>query len=284
MGKADLHIHTTASDGTCAPGEIVELARSKSLNTIAITDHDSIDGYLEARKSAEEHSVRLIPGVEITAHYAGKEIHVLGYNFDPYKNEFIQFLKKQRMARLNRMEQILDHLRSRQGIDITIDEVKAQAKSNNVGRPHVAQILIKKRMVASIAEAFIRYLGSPLIEKIKISYAGLEKVIEAVAEAGGASSLAHPGPLYSMEEVEKYLDYGLDGIECIHPGHSFEEQKKFIRLAQSRDLLITGGSDFHGTGREYDPYFGIVTLSEKHVTAIERMTRQRKKLQMDMGI
>lgn len=284
MGKADLHIHTTASDGTCAPGEIVELAKSKSLNTIAITDHDSIDGYLEVRKTAEEHSVRLIPGVEITADYAGKEIHILGYNFNPHKHDFINFLKKQRMARLNRMEQILDHLRSRQGIDITIDEVKAQAKSNNVGRPHVAQILIKKQMVASIAEAFIRYLGSPLIEKIKISYAGLEKVIEAVSEAGGASSLAHPGPLYTMEEVEKYLDYGLDGIECIHPGHSFEEQKKFIRLAQARDLLITGGSDFHGTGREYDPYFGIVTLSEKHVTAIDRMTRQRKKLQMDMGI
>ncbi len=284
MGKADLHIHTTASDGTCAPGEIVELARSKSLNTIAITDHDSIDGYLEARKSAEEHSVRLIPGVEITAHYAGKEIHVLGYNFDPYKNEFIQFLKKQRMARLNRMEQILDHLRSKQGIDITIDEVKAQAKSTNVGRPHVAQIMIKKKVVASIAEAFIRYLGLPLIEKIKISYAGLEEVIEKISEAGGASSLAHPGPLYTMDEVEEYLDYGLDGIECMHPGHSFEEQKKFISLAQARDLLITGGSDFHGKGREYDPYFGIVTLSEKYVAGIDRMTRQRKKLQMDMGI
>ncbi len=284
MGKADLHIHTTASDGTCAPGEIVELARSKSLNTIAITDHDSIDGYLEARKSAEEHSVRLIPGVEITAHYAGKEIHVLGYNFDPYKNEFIQFLKKQRMARLNRMEQILDHLRSKQGIDITIDEVKAQAKSTNVGRPHVAQIMIKKKVVASIAEAFIRYLGLPLIEKIKISYAGLEEVIEKISEAGGASSLAHPGPLYTMDEVEEYLDYGLDGIECMHPGHSFEEQKKFISLAQARDLLITGGSDFHGNGREYDPYFGIVTLSEKYVAGIDRMTRQRKKLQMDMGI
>jgi len=284
LGKADLHIHTTASDGTCAPGEIVELARSKSLNTIAITDHDSIDGYLEARKSAEEHSVRLIPGVEITAHYAGKEIHVLGYNFDPYKNEFIQFLKKQRMARLNRMEQILDHLRSKQGIDITIDEVKAQAKSTNVGRPHVAQIMIKKKVVASIAEAFIRYLGLPLIEKIKISYAGLEEVIEKISEAGGASSLAHPGPLYTMDEVEEYLDYGLDGIECMHPGHSFEEQKKFISLAQARDLLITGGSDFHGNGREYDPYFGIVTLSEKYVAGIDRMTRQRKKLQMDMGI
>jgi 3',5'-nucleoside bisphosphate phosphatase len=284
LGKADLHIHTTASDGTCAPGEIVELAKSKSLNTIAITDHDSIDGFLEARKAAGEHSVRLIPGVEITALHDGREIHVLGYNFNPFKQDFIDFLKKQRMARLERMEQILDHLRSKQGVDITIDEVKAQAKSNNVGRPHVAQILIKKRVVASIAEAFIRYLGSPLIEQIRISYAGLEEVAEAVSDAGGASSLAHPGPLYTVEEVENYLDYGLDGIECIHPGHSFEEQKKFISLAQSRNLLITGGSDFHGTGREYDPYFGIVTLSETYVAAIERMTRQRKKLQMDLDI
>lgn len=284
MGKADLHIHTTASDGSCRPEEIIELAKSRSLNTIAITDHDSIDGYYGALSTAGKHSVRLIPGVEITALSRGREVHVLGYNFAPENSDFVDLLKKQRSARLDRMTQILARLREKEGIDLTLDDVKAQAKSNNVGRPHVAQILVKKKMVASIAEAFIRYLGTSLIDNIEITYADLEVVVERVAGAGGATFLAHPGPLYTMDEIEGYLDAGLDGIECIHPAHSFEDQKKFTRLAERRNLLITGGSDFHGTGREYDPYFGIVTLSENRIANLDRLTNQRRKLQMNVGI
>lgn len=282
MAKADLHIHTTASDGTCEPAEVVEFAKSKSLNTISITDHDTIDGYLKAIDAARYHSIRLIPGVEITALNNGREIHVLAYCFDPENLEFKTFLKKQRMARLNRMREILDYLSRKEGIDLSLDEVKAQARSNNVGRPHVAQLLVKKKIVSSIAEAFIRYLGQPLIEQIQITYAGLRDVVEVVADAGGATSLAHPGPLYSMDEVKKLFEYGIDGIECIHPGHSFSDQKKFTEFAESRNLLITGGSDYHGTGREYDPYFGIVTLSEQRVNNLVRMTSQRKKLNMNI--
>jgi 3',5'-nucleoside bisphosphate phosphatase len=282
LAKADLHIHTTASDGTCEPAEIVEFAKSKSLNTISITDHDTIDGYFKAIEAARHHSIRLIPGVEITALNNDREIHVLAYCFDPENLEFKTFLKKQRMARLNRMREILDYLSRKEGIDLSLDEVKAQARSNNVGRPHVAQLLVKKKIVSSIAEAFIRYLGQPLIEQIQITYAGLRDVVEVVADAGGATSLAHPGPLYSMDEVKKLFEYGIDGIECIHPGHSFSDQKKFTEFAESRNLLITGGSDYHGTGREYDPYFGIVTLSEQRVNNLVRMTSQRKKLNMSI--
>jgi 3',5'-nucleoside bisphosphate phosphatase len=282
LGKADLHIHTTASDGSCEPAEIVEFAKSKSLDTISITDHDSIDGYLEAIEAAEIHDVKLIPGVEITALKDGKEIHVLAYCFDPENSDFRIFLKKQRLARLKRMEEILEYLSINEGIDLTLDEVKAQARSNNVGRPHVAQILVKRKFVASIAEAFIRYLGQPLIEKIQITYASLEDVVHVVTTAGGVTSLAHPGPLYTMNEVEELIGFGIDGIECMHPGHSYSDQKRFTEFAESRNLLITGGSDFHGTGREYDPYFGIVTLSEQKVNNLIRMTRRRKKLKMNV--
>lgn len=284
MGKADLHIHTTASDGSCEPEQIIELAISKSLNTISITDHDSIDGYFKALSSAGKYPVRLIPGVELTALFKGKEIHILGYNFDTANSEFTRLLKKQRTARLERMAQILAYLRKKKGIEITLDEVKAQAKNNNVGRPHLAHILVKKKIVASIAEAFIRYLGASLIDHIEITYADLEDVVEKVAGAGGATSLAHPGPIYTMNEVQNYLETGLDGIECIHPGHNFEDQKKFTRLAEDKNLLITGGSDFHGTGREYDPYLGIMTLSEKRVAKLDRLTDRRKKLLTNVGI
>jgi 3',5'-nucleoside bisphosphate phosphatase len=284
LGKADLHIHTTASDGSCEPEEIIELAISKSLNAISITDHDTIDGYFKALSSAGKHSIRLIPGVELTALFEGKEIHVLGYNFDTGNSEFIRLLKRQRTARLERMSQILTHLRKRKGIEITLDEVKAQAKNNNVGRPHLAHILVKKKIVASIAEAFIRYLGSSIIDHIEITYADLEEVVEKVAGAGGATSLAHPGPIYTMNEVESYLETGIDGIECIHPGHKFEDQKKFTRLAENKNLLITGGSDFHGTGRVYDPYLGIMTLSDNRVANLDRLTDRRKKLLISVGI
>jgi 3',5'-nucleoside bisphosphate phosphatase len=282
LGKADLHIHTTASDGSCEPAEIVELAKSKSLNTISITDHDTIDGYLKAIEIAEKLAVNLIPGVEITALCDGQEIHILAYSFDHESLDFRTFLKNQRLARLNRMKEILQYLGRHEGIDLTLDEVKAQARSNNVGRPHVAQLLVKKKIVASIAEAFIRYLGTPLIEKIQITYAGIDEVVQSVKDAGGITSLAHPGPLYTMEEVEKFIDFGLDGIECMHPGHSFSDQKKFTEFAENRNLLITGGSDFHGTGREYDPYFGIVTLSEHKVNTLIRMADRRKKLKMKL--
>lgn len=282
MGKADLHIHTTASDGSCKPEEIIQIAKSKSLDVISITDHDTILGYLAARPSAELHSLILIPGTEITAVCEDKEIHVLAYNFEPDDIDFRKFLSRQQQARINRMQQILRILRIEEGIDITLDEVKAQAKSNNVGRPHVAQLLVKRRIVASIAEAFIRYLGNHLLEKLEVGYASLAEVIKVIAEAGGASVLAHPGPLYHTKEVEKYLDFGLDGIECIHPGHGFDQQKNYTYLAESRNLLITGGSDFHGTGREYDPYFGIVTLSEKRVNNLIRMTENRKKLKIGL--
>lgn len=282
MGKVDLHIHTTASDGSCKPEEIVEFAKSKSLSVISITDHDTILGYLAAIPAAEHNSITLIPGTEITAVCEGKEIHVLAYNFDSDDLEFRKFLNKQQQARVNRMEQILCVLRNDNGIHITLDEVKAQAKSNNVGRPHVAKILVKRRVVASVAEAFIRYLGSQLLEKLDVGYTRLAEVTQVVAEAGGASVLAHPGSLYNNKEVEKYLDAGLDGIECIHPAHGFDYQKNYTDLAEKRNLLITGGSDFHGTGREYDPYFGIVTVSEKKASNLIRMTENRKKLKLGL--
>lgn len=278
MGKADLHIHTTASDGSSTPDEIVRLARSKLLNTIAITDHDTLEGYRQAVPVAEELSVRLIPGVELSARGEGRSVHVLAYQFDPENLELNELLRRQRSARIGRMERILDHLRSKEGIDFTLDEVRAQARSGNVGRPHVARLMVRKKVVSSVPEAFIRYLGSGKISGIGTLYAELEEVIDVVARAGGMTSLAHPGPLYPPAEVERLISVGLDGLECIHPSHGFDQQKRFTELAEQKHLLITGGSDFHGTGKEYAPWFGVLTLSEKRVAALDRAARNRQQL------
>ncbi len=277
MGKADLHIHSSASDGQLEPAELLRKVKSKNISTVSITDHDTIKGYLEARKIALELDIELIPGVEITTIWNEREVHLLAYNFRDDDEEFLLLLNRHKTARRRRMHSIVEMLKKK-GVDIDYDEIRAESKSGNIGRPHAANVLIKKGYVASVPEAFIRYLSAEKIETIKTNYAGIDEVVAATKNAGGILSLAHPGPLYSDDDLNQLLSFGLDGIECIHPSHSFSVQKKFTNLARTRNLLITGGSDYHGTGKsEYDPFLGIVTVSLRHTEALKRTSLNRKK-------
>ncbi len=278
MGKADLHTHTNASDGDLSPQELLEKAQSKKLKTLAITDHDTIKGYLAAKEIAADFGIELISGVEITAIWNSKEVHLLAYNFDEDYPEFRNLLLNQRTARKLRMQAIVNLLNS-QGLQIEYDEVLAEANMGNVGRPHAASILIKKGYVSGVAEAFIRYLSSERLRGIQTQYATIDEVIRVVKEAGGVISLAHPGRLYSDTEITSLINLGLDGLECIHPSHNFTAQRKYSALAKSENLLITGGSDYHGTGKsEYDPYFGIVTLGDQHIEALKRTSENRQRI------
>jgi len=278
LGKADLHTHTTASDGAYQPEELLIRARDKKLNTLSITDHDTIKGYLEAKKVAKELGIELLPGVEVSAVWGEKEVHILVYCFDEEDEDFLNMLRKQKQARIKRMKKIVKKLQS-QGLDITMDEIRAEAGSGNIGRPHAASVLIQKRYVASVAEAFIRYLSSEKIEDIKTEYVTVEGLVKIAKNAGGVLSIAHPGPLYTQKEIKDLILLGIDGLECIHPSHNFNLQKTFTKMASKENLLVTGGSDFHGKGKkDYDPYFGIVTLGEQHVFSIKRMARRRREL------
>lgn len=275
MAKADLHTHTTSSDGACDPSELLNLAISKGLSTLAVTDHDTIEGFIKIRDEAVSLPIELISGVEITARYKKKEIHLLAYLFDPENKEMLLMLRNQRKARLKRMQMILK-LIAKKGIQIDIEEVIAQARGKNVGRPHLASLMIKKNYVSSISEAFIRYLSSEILGDVPVDYVEIPECVDIVTSAGGITSLAHPSVIGDPDMIEEILALNIDGIECIHPSHNFDKQKTFIQLAKQKSLLITGGSDFHGTGREYDPYFGIVTLSEKYLQSIKRMSQRRK--------
>ncbi len=277
MGKADLHTHTIYSDGACDPVHLVELAAEKSLSVLSITDHDSIDGYLNARSAAADLGIELLPGVEITTVHNQKEVHILAYCFDHENNELSDVLKNQRKARLKRMFKILKII-SKQGINISIEEVIAEAGNMNVGRPHLASVMIKKRHVHSLQEAFIRYLASDVLGNVQPEYISVEECINLIRNCGGFSSLAHPSVLGNIELVNDLVGEGLDGIECIHPSHNFDDQKTFTALAKSNNLLITGGSDFHGNGKAYDPYFGIVTLGLEHVQSLKRLADRRKEI------
>lgn len=276
MGKADLHTHTNASDGLLTPENLILKAKSKGLKTLSITDHDTIKGYLQAVPFASQHDIELIPGVEITSLWKGREVHLLAYLFDVENKPFLQLLYRQKRARLSRMESIVEELK-KQGVEIDIDEIKAESGPGNLGRPHAAMVLISKGYVSTVAEAFIRYLSSEKLSAVQTDYASIEEVIEITKKAGGVISLAHPGPMYSQKEIDELLACGLDGIECIHPSHNFNVQRSFKHLAESRNLLLTGGSDFHGKGKsDYDPYFGIVTVGEKYVASLKRLSERRK--------
>ncbi len=275
MGKADLHTHTTASDGAYTPEDLLKYARKKGLQTISITDHDTIKGYLEAVEIAEKYGIEIISGIENTVIWKGKEVHLLAYGFDAKNDEILSLIYRQRNARKERMEIIVDQLQ-KQGLAINIDEVKAEARTGNIGRPHAAEVLKNKGYVTTVNEAFIRYLSFEKLNEVKAGYAGIDEVIDIFKKGGGVLSLAHPGPLYSSKEVQELVSLGIDGIECIHPSHSFSVQRIFTALAERENLLITGGSDFHGKGTsDYDPYFGIVTLGDQHVASLKRMIRRR---------
>jgi predicted metal-dependent phosphoesterase TrpH len=276
LGKADLHLHTNASDGDCTPEEILEKAIEKGLKTISITDHDTIKGYNEARKSELSNKIELLPGVEMSVRWGEKEVHLLSYCFDPDDEDVNLLLLQQSGARRRRMARIVEHLQ-KQGIDIDMDEVRAEAGFSNIGRPHAASVLMSKGVVSTFNEAFIRYLSSEKLDNISAEYCTLTDALDVMKKAGGVLSIAHPGPIYSADEVDQMIELGVDGVECIHPSHPYPVQKNYTKIAKQRNLIVTGGSDFHRPSKSgYEPYFGIVTLGEQYVEAIKRTSRQRK--------
>lgn len=277
MGKADLHIHTTASDGLSRPAEVVAKARENGLDIISVTDHDTYKGFFEAREAGDELGVTVLPGAEITSDYLGRETHLLAYCFDVASPELKSMLRRHKLARINRARWIIGKLR-KQGLELDIDEVVAEAGRGNVGRPHIAEVLVRKGYVGNHREAFMRYLSDQMLGKIKSNYASYKEVIETVARAGGASVLAHPGLTYTDEDLQRFLNAGIDGIEYLHPSHNYELQQHYQQFAEDHNLLATGGSDFHGSINQNYPNFGIIAISKTRVDSLVRMTAQRKKL------
>ncbi|MDR9419060.1 PHP domain-containing protein, partial [Gracilimonas sp.] len=190
--KADLHIHTTCSDGKLTPNQVIEVAKEKKLSCISITDHDTYKGYLPAKEAAEGLDIELIPGVEITSMFNGKESHILAYNFDPTTNYLEDFLSRQRNARKNRIKKIIKKVQ-KEGLNVDYDEVWAEANGANIGRPHLARVLTQKGYVSSPKEAFIRYLSNQKLGPIDNTYPDFREVIEIIKNVGGACVLAHPG-------------------------------------------------------------------------------------------
>lgn len=273
----DLHTHTHASDGTCTPFENVRLAKEAHLAAVAITDHDTTAGIDEALKAGKELGIEVVPGIEISSAAKGQDIHVLGY-FIPHEDEvFLQELEKLRNVRRKRNEKIIARLQEI-GVDITWEDVYNQQvnSTTNIGRPHIAQVLMNKGYVSSVNEAFEKYLGKEGRAYTQVERITPQEAIGLIKSHGGAAVLAHSGLYADDELVEELIVYGLDGIEIWHPDHDGPAIQRYLQLAEQYGLIKTGGSDFHGWRGE-DPYHAMLG---SHTAPSDSLERLRKTAQM----
>lgn len=249
----DLHCHTTASDGSLAPLELVEKAAALSMTHLSITDHDTTAGLTEARQACHDASIVLIPGIELSTRYDGRPMDILGYGIDSESSELQRGLARLVKARYERIPRMIARLQEA-GLDIAVDDVIDHVGGDVIGRPHVAQALVRKGIVADVNEAFKRYIGrgqAGYVPKEVLSY---EDAIRLIRAAKGIAVLAHPGFLKLESRrfemlLDQLMDAGLAGIEVYYSLHTPDEVTNYAETAKKRGLLATGGSDFHGRSK-----------------------------------
>lgn len=252
---ADLHTHTTSSDGILKPVELIQKAIQSSLDSLCITDHDSVAAYAKLGESELSLGLKLICGVEATTQYLGKECHLLLYGTAVLGEQVGALFKRTRELRKSRAQDILVYLQSK-GVEMSLDEVNAEANFGILGRPHFASLLVKKGWVSTINEAFIRYLSDQYVGDLMPAYPSLEEVLNLAKENQLIASLAHPGTRFTTQEIQQLKDQGLRAVEAIHPSHSSHVQYYLTDMALRCGILTTGGSDFHGTKPSCSENFG----------------------------
>lgn len=251
--EVDLHIHTTESDGSLSPKEIVEMAVKKNMKAIAITDHDNVNGLEEANFYAKLNNLELVNGIEFSCSSSGNEVHILGYFLNLKDRIFLERIEALLESRRNRNQKIIEKL-NKNGIIIDIDDVKREAGGKLLGRVHFANALIRKNYCQSIDEAFKIFLGKTGLAYEPRLNCPPELIVEYLKENKAFSSLAHP-KLISKDEnfildlIKKLKALGLNGLEVNYPNLTKDEKNKFKAWAKKFDLIITGGSDFHGSNR-----------------------------------
>lgn len=258
----DLHLHTTASDGTLSPTDLVRRAAAAGITILSVTDHDTTAGHDEASRAARDRGVTLIPGIEITAVDQSKDVHILGYFIDPQHRGLAQFLVRQRSDRVRRIRTIGERLAAL-GYPIDVDaliEEASHAGTRSVGRPRLAAALIAAGHVRDRDEAFDRLLGDDSPAFVPRTGEAPEGVICVIREAGGIASLAHPGPLNRDHLIPRLASACLSAVEVCHGDHDEAAEQHYRALARQHGLAVSGGSDFHGDDDRRACALGAVTL------------------------
>ena len=267
IGKCDLHTHSLASDGMQPSSENVRIAYNKGLAAVALTDHDTVAGVEEALAAGEKYGIMVVPGVEISTRLEGKEIHVLGYYVDVKDPEFLTRLETLRKTREERNIRILEKL-NELGLVIAMEDVvrvmgRPLRKDETVGRPHIADALVAKGYVSNMGEAFELYLAEGKPGYVSVPRVTPEDAFAWIRAAGGTPVIAHPGLYGDDELVRKIIEHAQPaGIEVYHSDHGQEEEKRYLAMAKQYNLIVTGGSDFHGArqGAVFHGDLGSVTV------------------------
>lgn len=261
----DLHVHTNHSDGLYSPEKIVELALNNKLDGIAITDHDTVTGIeLAIEHSKNFNNFKVIPGIEFSSVFKNEEVHLLGYFIDYNDPKIIDITNKLKLSRLNRGAEMVKKINNL-GFSLSLKEVKELSNDGYIGRPHIARIMTKKRYVNDLSEAFNKYLnrGKPAyVERYKLT---IKESISLIKDSGGFAILAHPGLLKEKDIIDYCISNDIDGIECIHSKHSKEDIDNFLHIAKSNNLIITGGSDFHGDQDNINSLLGKYYINIKNI-------------------
>ncbi len=275
----DLHIHTTCSDGTYTPEEVVELAKEKKLEVIAITDHDTIDGVKRGAKKAKELGIEFINGIELSTNYQGKEIHILGYFLNLDDEKLVNKLQELRNQRVTRTDKIIEQLKEYK-IEITKEEVMKEVKGDLISRTHIASVLLKKGYVDTRKAAFRRYLGDTGAAYVPRRNFTPIDAVKMLKENGALAFIAHPklipwGEKKTFKLVDELKEIGLDGLETYYP--SFREIDKiyYKKMCEKRGMIPSGGSDFHG-GNRNNISLGIANVqNEVYEKMVERLNQNK---------
>lgn len=271
-GAVDLHCHTTASDGAFAPYELVDEAHHRGLRAISVTDHDSVGGLDEAAARGAQIGLEIIPGLELSTDVDDGEVHILGYYIDPNDPGLVAFLESQRVSREERVRKMLERL-SALGARLGMDEVRRFSSGGALGRPHVAQALIRAGVVSSWDEAFSRYIGRHAPAYVRRSRLEPHEAVRAVLDAGGVPVLAHPGLNGHDDMIPSLVREGLAGIEAVYPEHTKEQTALYSDIAKQYGLIATAGSDCHGPGSPSGVRVGLATTDYSVVRELQKRAR-----------
>ena len=258
----DLHTHSTYSDGSLKPKELIEKAIRRGLDGIALTDHDNIAGIAEAVAIAKGHGFTFLPGIELTTDFGNSEAHILGYNFDYTNSKLLQKIDTILESRNERARLIIKKL-NKARIPLVWEKVKAETACRFVGRAHIYRALQSSGLIPAIAgrETFGYYLGRNGVAYVPHQEISTFEAIELIIEAGGIPVLAHPGRMADESLIASFVKNGLQGIEAYYPTHTAGQTERYLKLAAKYKLIVTGGSDYHGA-------FSRTKLGDAQVTEV----------------
>ncbi len=272
---ADLHLHTNLSDGALSPLDVVKLAKRRGLRCISVTDHDTLASYAATKPHADNLGIEIIPGIEISAVWQGRDVHILGYFCDPTNLAINMELSESAKQRISRAKAILKKL-SLLGVNVSFEKVMGYCKGKVVGRPHIAMALVDEEYVSNFGEAFNRYLGDGAPAFVEKRGLNPQQTIRLIENAGGIAVLAHPYKSNIDSLIPDLVEAGLQGIEIYSPAQKGTVGRRYREIAERYGLVGTGGSDFHSESSPHHP-----NCMRMPYSVVEELRERREKLRAE---